>query len=79
MYKEKGWSIRKWKNVIWSDESRFTLFKTDGPGRVWRTPGTRYNIENISPTVKRVWYDARGLKTTYYCATRPNFQTNNSF
>src|SRR6185369_16728087 len=39
---KKDWSIRKWKNIIWSDESRFTLFKTDGPGRVWRTPGTKY-------------------------------------
>ena len=36
----KNWSIRKWKSVIWSDESRFTIFKNDGPGRVWRTPGT---------------------------------------
>lgn len=65
----KDWSIRKWKNVIWSDESRFTLFKTDGPGRVWRTPGTRYNIENISPTIKHggggimVWgcFSGKGL------------------
>ena len=48
----KNWSIRKWKSVIWSDESRFTIFKNDGPGRVWRTPGTRFNIENMAPSVK---------------------------
>ena len=30
----KDLSIRKWKSVIWSDESRFTIFKNDGPGRV---------------------------------------------
>ena len=48
----KYWSIRKWKSVIWSDESRFTIFKNDGPGHVWRTPGTRFNIENMAPSVK---------------------------
>jgi hypothetical protein len=48
----KGWSIRKWKSVIWSDESHFTIFKNDGPGRVWRTPGTRFNIQNMVPSIK---------------------------
>jgi len=48
----KDWTVQKWKTIIWSDESRFTIFKNDGPGRVWRTPGTRYNIENMVPTVK---------------------------
>ena len=49
---KKDWSIKKWKSVIWSDESRFTIFKNDGPGRVWRTPGTRFNIENMVPSIK---------------------------
>jgi transposase len=48
----RDWTVRKWRSVIWSDESRFTIFKNDGPGRVWRTPGTRFNIENLVPTVK---------------------------
>lgn len=48
----RDWTVRKWRSVIWSDESRFTIFKNDGPGRVWRTPGTRFNIENMVPTVK---------------------------
>ena len=43
----RDWTVRKWRSVIWSDESRFTIFKNDGPGRVWRTPGTRFNIENM--------------------------------
>ena len=38
--------------VVWSDESRFTIYKNDGPGLVWRPPGTRFNIENMTPTVK---------------------------
>ena len=40
----KDWSIRKWENVIWSDESRFTIFK-NGPNYVWRTPGTRHTLQ----------------------------------
>lgn len=66
---KKDWTVRKWKNVIFSDESRYTLFKNDGPVRVWRTPGTRYDIENIVPTVKHggggimVWgcFSGKGL------------------
>ena len=46
------WSIRKWNNIIWSDESRFKIFGNDGPIRVWRRAGERYNIENIAPSVK---------------------------
>ena len=40
----RDWTVQKWRYVIWSNESRFTIFKNDGPGRVWRTPGTRFNI-----------------------------------
>ncbi len=63
------WSIRKWGNVIWSDESRFAVFNNDGPNRVWRVPGTRFEQENLIPTVKHnsgsimVWscFLSRGL------------------
>ena len=48
----QSWSVQQWKTVIWSDESRFTLFKNDGSSRVWQKNGTRYNIENLTPTVK---------------------------
>lgn len=65
----RHWSKKMWRSVIWSDESRFTLFCNDGPTRVWRKPGTRYNIENLTPTVKHggggimVWgcFSAKGL------------------
>ena len=38
--------------MIWSDESQFTVFRNDGPTRVWRRDGTRYSIENLVPSVK---------------------------
>jgi hypothetical protein len=31
-----GWTIRTWRRVHWSDESRFLLRPTDGRARVWR-------------------------------------------
>ena len=51
-HKRKNWSVRKWKSIIWSDESRFTIYKNDGPEHVWRTPGTRFNVKNMTPTIK---------------------------
>jgi hypothetical protein len=35
-----GWTIRTWRRVHWSDESRFLLRPTDGRARVWRQPNT---------------------------------------
>ncbi len=31
-----NWTIEDWKNVAWSDESRFLLRRSDGRVRVWR-------------------------------------------
>jgi len=67
--KRQNWTVQQWRNVIWSDESKFTLFRNDGPSRVWREPGTRFNIENLNPSVKHggggvmVWgcFSGKGL------------------
>ena len=66
---KRSWGIRKWKSVIWSDESRFTVFRSDGPCRVWRKNGGRYDDENLVPSVKHggsgimVWecFSGKGL------------------
>jgi hypothetical protein len=34
----KHWTLENWKNITWSDESRFLLFHADGRTRVWRKP-----------------------------------------
>lgn len=41
-----------WKNVIFSDESKYNIFGYDGKQRVWRKPNTAMAIQNLLPTVK---------------------------
>jgi transposase len=65
----RNWTVRQWKAIIWSDESRFKIFRSDGPTRVWRKDGERYKIKNVRPTVKHgggsvmVWgcFSGKGL------------------
>ncbi len=33
---QQNWTIEDWKNVAWSDESRFLLRHSDGRVRIWR-------------------------------------------
>ncbi|GBM10607.1 Transposable element Tcb1 transposase [Araneus ventricosus] len=48
----KCWSPQQWQQVIWSDESSFTLFQTTGRVYVWRTPKEAFNPECLLPNVK---------------------------
>ncbi len=48
----KLWTFADWANIIWSDESRFSLFKSDGRVWVWRQKHERYNHDCVVPTVK---------------------------
>lgn len=41
-----------WKNVIFSNESKFNIFGYDGEKRVWRIPNTAMDMQNLLPTVK---------------------------
>lgn len=41
-----------WKTVIFSDESKYKIFGSDGRRMVWRKPNEALNIKNIKPTVK---------------------------
>ncbi|CAJ0831771.1 20516_t:CDS:2, partial [Entrophospora sp. SA101] len=47
---DKG--LEEWKNVVWSGESKFALFESDGQVRVWRKPVEAYKEDCIQPTVK---------------------------
>lgn len=46
------WTADQWKSVLWSDESRFTLFPTDGRARIWRKSDEALHPANIIPTVQ---------------------------
>ncbi|GFU95028.1 transposable element Tcb1 transposase [Trichonephila clavipes] len=41
-----------WKKVIFSDESKFNIFGSDGRRTVWRKPNTALDPKNLHPTVK---------------------------
>ena len=45
-----GWTIRTWRRVHWSDESRFLLRPTDGRARVWRQQNTSFQDNHILGT-----------------------------
>lgn len=46
------WTSADWSKVLWSDESKFNLFSSDGIHWVRRPPGTRYDPKYQVPTVK---------------------------
>ena len=41
-----------WKNVVWSDESKFNVVGSDGKMMVWRTPGEAFYPKCAIPTIK---------------------------
>ncbi|GFU39778.1 transposable element Tcb1 transposase [Trichonephila clavipes] len=41
-----------WKTVLWSDESRCTVWQSNGRVWVWRMTGERFFSDCIVPTVK---------------------------
>ena len=47
-----NWSDQQWESVLWSDESQFNLFGSDGQILVRRRAGEEMNLACIVPTVK---------------------------
>ena len=47
----RGWNLRTWRKIHWSDKGRFLFYATDGRMRVWRYKATAYATSNIQPTV----------------------------
>ena len=47
----RGWNLRTWRKIHWSDESQFLLHVTNGRMRVSRYKNTAYIPRNIQPAV----------------------------
>lgn len=41
-----------WNTVIFADESKFNIFRSDSMSYVWRKPNTELKKENLKPSVK---------------------------
>lgn len=41
-----------WNSILWSDESKFNVFGSDGRIRVWRKKNEALKLKNLNPTVK---------------------------
>jgi DDE superfamily endonuclease/Transposase len=50
--KYKDWMIEDWRHVVWSDESKFQLFGSDGRQWYWKKPNEPLSTRHIRPTVK---------------------------
>ena len=47
-----GWTEEDWGQVLWSDESKFKIYMSDGRQWVWRKQGSPLGKNDVTPTVK---------------------------
>lgn len=50
--KYKNWTVEDWKKVIWSDESKFNVFGSDGRQYCWKKLKEPLRSHHVKPTVK---------------------------
>jgi transposase len=50
--KHESWTSEEWKNVIWSDESKFNLLNSDGKEYYWTNRPAEITEDSIKPTLK---------------------------
>ena len=67
-WRQKGLECKDCKKVMWSDESRFTQFKTDGHIRGRRKADKVMHPSCLVPTVQAWWVSWSGLSSATLCA-----------
>ena len=50
--KYQRWTPQQWGKILWSDESKFMMFSSDGKKSVRRPKGKRTDAKHMVPTVK---------------------------
>ena len=50
--KYANWTVTDWRRVIYSDESNFTIFGSDGRQYCWKKPDAPLSAAHVQPTVK---------------------------
>ncbi len=53
--KYRSWTTEDWSKVIWSDESKFMIYGSDGREYCWKKPGEPLRDHHVKPTVKFGW------------------------
>uniref|UniRef100_A0A8C9RQZ3 Transposase Tc1-like domain-containing protein n=1 Tax=Scleropages formosus TaxID=113540 RepID=A0A8C9RQZ3_SCLFO len=74
----KNWTLEQWKKAMWSDESRFTLFQSDGSIRVRREADEMMHPLCLVPTVQTcggsvmIWgcFSWSGIGSAKLCAQK---------
>ena len=46
------WAVEDWKRVLWSDETKFCLFRPDAGNWIWKSQGEGLNKRTTHVTVK---------------------------
>ena len=57
----RGWNLRTWCKIHWSDESRLLLHVTDGRMRVWKHKNTAYTLKEHLANFPLRWRLSNGL------------------
>jgi Transposase len=48
----RKWKLDQWKRVVWSDESKFNVFGSDGRQYCWRSSGQPLQSHHVQPIIK---------------------------
>src|SRR3990167_1351000 len=70
--KYESWTSDDWKNVIWSDESKFNLLNSDGKEYHWTNRPEELTEDGITPTLK---FGGGGIMV-WSCLTWHGMKTN---